>query len=153
MVIKGKEARKRYRMPIDYKTVHPSQTQPNMALGIEDILHRFVRGLPVDVKQTKGIYEPDAEMDLEKLSRMSNADKMYAAKEFEARASEAREKLEEMEQSASEEKERRAKERDKKRAAESGTGIEDLDNTMPDDTEQELNELQQKRSGSKKSKS
>lgn len=53
---------------------------PDQSLSIQEIVKRYVRGVPVDVVQRKGVYLDQSDEDMEKLSRMDFHEKSeYAA--------------------------------------------------------------------------
>lgn len=58
---------------------------PDQSLSIKEIVRRFTKGLPVDVKQREGVYldqTGESEIDYEKLSRMDFADKVEFARQW-----------------------------------------------------------------------
>lgn len=111
-----------------------SRTLPNQAMSITELVKRFVRGIPVDTVQRDPVYSDQEQTDLEALSRLDNADRAFKAQEM-------RDTHERIQRSAQELAERRKEEADEKAAQEaaekssSGSDIVDnLDNTMSDDT-------------------
>lgn len=123
-----------YKRPsISMKKVRKSMTIPDQSMSIAEIVRRFVRGIPVDVVQRNPVYMDQSEHDFEQIARMDFGDKA-------AMADDLRDKAEAIKQKAqSDEREKRAK--NAKAAAEKAkaksqkeTGIDSLDNTMPDDT-------------------
>lgn len=59
-----------YQSPeVDYKRRRPSKTVPDQSLSIQEIVKRYVRGIPVDVVRRKGVYLDQTEDDLEKVAR------------------------------------------------------------------------------------
>lgn len=135
-MLKGSAIREKLREPIDFgaKPLFPSMTQPDMALSIEDILTRFVKNIPVDVNQQRGTFL-DGSVDYEKLARLGAVDQAYAAKlyaaEAEAHEGELKRMIAEVNEAEAREKALKA---EGKTAADAASGIESLDNTMPDDT-------------------
>ena len=154
MIIQGK---KRYqerldREPVERPKGRKSMTQPDMALTVEKILERFVRGLQVDVKQGRGVYT-DSPVDLERLARLDPADKEYEAQAYAQRAKDAQAELEAMSEAARTEEYERSEEQTRSGAskpAEAGSGIGSLDNTMPDDTNLNDSQLGSKKSSKKR---
>ena len=134
--------------PVNYgKSPVKSQTIPDQSMSIHELVRRFVRGIPADVVQRKPIYT-DSDVDLEQLSRLDSTDKAYYAAQMkaenEANASEfERERAERKRES--EERQRADQE-----AENASSGIGSLDNTMPDDTQQKINELGVAKSTKKK---
>lgn len=55
---------------VDYKKKRASQTIPDQSLSIQEIVKRYVRGIPVDVLQREPVYVDQSDHDLEKLARM-----------------------------------------------------------------------------------
>lgn len=64
---------------IDRKRIKPSVAIPDQSLSIQQIVQRYVRGLPVDVLQRKPIYIDQDEHDLEQLSRLDFGEKAELA--------------------------------------------------------------------------
>lgn len=64
------------RKPVKGHSTRASRTQPNQGLTIRDILERFTKRLPVDVKMYEPVYLNQTEHDLEKLNRMDFDDKI-----------------------------------------------------------------------------
>lgn len=60
---------------VDYKARRKSVAIPDQSLSIQEIVKRYVRGIPVDVVQRQGVFVDQAEHDLEKLSRMDFGEK------------------------------------------------------------------------------
>lgn len=58
------------------------RTQPDQSLSIDEIMKRFVRGIPVDIQQREGVYVDQSEHDLEKMSRMDFGEKAAMAAEL-----------------------------------------------------------------------
>lgn len=91
---------------VDYKKRRKSMSVPDQSLSIQEIVKRFVRGIPVDVVQRQPVYSDQADYDLEKLARMDFGEKAeYAQRlaeeadrlqtdyaEAQARATEAKQK-------------------------------------------------------------
>lgn len=70
---------------IDYKKRRQSYAIPDQSMSIQEIVKRFVRGIPVDIIQREAVYS-DTGHDLEKLNRMDFADKAQFAKDLRQRA-------------------------------------------------------------------
>lgn len=124
---------KRVRPKIDYGKVRKSMTVPDQSLSIDEIVKRYVRGLPVDVIQRQGVYVDQNDHDLEKMSRMNFADQADMAEEMARKAEQIEEQHNER---VREHLERKNEEAAKKKAKDKSElpGIEVLDNTMPVDT-------------------
>lgn len=121
---------------IDFKTIRKSITVPNQSMTIQDIVSRFVRGIPVDVKVKQGVYNPNNnDHDLNKMSNLDIVDKAYLATEMRESNERIQADIEASERAKAEEKqaEQEAELSELKQRAQQ-TGIGNLDNTMPDDT-------------------
>lgn len=57
-------------------------TIPDQGLSINEIISRYTRGIPVDVKQYESVYLDQTEYDMEKLSRLEFSEKMSIAEEL-----------------------------------------------------------------------
>lgn len=119
---------------IDYSKKNKSMTIPDQSMSIDEIMKRFVRGIPVDVVQRQGVFVDQNDHDLEALSRMDFADKAAMADELAANAEAITEGLKRKEQAKRATKQKAEEEATHKAA--SGSGIGSLDNTMPVDTKQ-----------------
>lgn len=84
-----------YKAPgVDFKKVpRKSLTIPDQSLSIQEIVRRYVRGVPVDVIQREAVYI-ESDHDLEKLSRMDFAEKSDYAKAMAEDAKELQDELE-----------------------------------------------------------
>lgn len=71
---------------IDYKTKRKSHAIPDQSLSIQEIVKRYVRGVPVDVVQRQGTYLDQSEHDMEKMTRMDFGEKHDMAANFAANA-------------------------------------------------------------------
>lgn len=58
------------------------RTVPDQSMTIQEIMARFVRGIPVDIQQRESVYVDQSEYDLEKMSRMDFGDKAAMAAEM-----------------------------------------------------------------------
>lgn len=77
-----------YKSPkINYKKQRKSLAIPDQSLSIQEIVKRFVRGIPVDVLQREPVYADQNEFDLEKLSRMDFGEKAEYASNLRDKAS------------------------------------------------------------------
>lgn len=124
----------------DFKTKRKSLTVPNQALSIKDIVSRFTRGLPVDIQIKNPVYLDQDEHDFNKLSNMDSVEKSYQATEQRERAEQLKREIESNERAAAEAKQQENEEKARQQS-ERNTGIEDLDNTMPDDTDTDTQSL------------
>lgn len=70
---------------IDYKKRRQSYAIPDQSMSIQEIVKRFVRGIPVDIIQREAVYS-DTGHDLEKLNRMDFADKAQFGRDLADRA-------------------------------------------------------------------
>lgn len=128
----------RKRTPINYKSKAKSLTIPDQSMSILEIVRRFVRGIPVDVIQRQGVYVDQSEHDLERMSRMDFAEQADMAAHLSNQAQEIAD-----EHNAKEEarkatiKQKAVEDQKRKKVAKKPTGIDSLDNTMPDDTNPE----------------
>lgn len=109
-----------------------SQTVPDQALSIREIVQRYVKGIPVDVIQREGVYVDQQEHDLEKLNRMDFGDKAAFAADLKERNQAIVEQAQATVE-AKRKKERLRAKRERQKAT-TGPGIGKLDNTMPVDT-------------------
>lgn len=76
-----------YKEPVvNYGKVRKSVTIPDQSLSIQEIVKRYVRGIPVDVLQRKGVYVDQSDEDLEMLSRMDFGEKAAYAQTLAERA-------------------------------------------------------------------
>lgn len=71
---------------IDYKKRRKSFAIPDQSMSIQEIVKRFVRGIPVDIIQRNAVYSDQNDHDLEKLNRMDFADKTQFAKDLRQRS-------------------------------------------------------------------
>lgn len=71
---------------IDYKKRRKSFAIPDQSMSIQEIVKRFVRGIPVDILQREAVYSDQSDHDLEKLNRMDFADKTQFAKDLRQRS-------------------------------------------------------------------
>lgn len=110
------------RKPVKGHLARASRTQPNQGLTIRDILERFTKRLPVDVKMYDPVYLDQTEHDLEKLNRMDFDDKIRFGEQLvaekEAKAQEAWDASEALR----EQREREAKEAEQAKKAEPPKG-------------------------------
>lgn len=93
---------------VDYKKKRPSKTIPDQSLSIQEIVKRYVRGVPVDVVQRQGVYLDQNEADLEKMTRLDFGEKHEIAATLAARARGMQDDLEQR-QRESQEAEAKAK--------------------------------------------
>lgn len=110
-----------------------SQTIPDQSMSIQEIVRRFVRGIPVDVVQRQPVYVDQSNHDLEAMSRMDFADKAFQAGEMRAQNEQVEAQIKAERQAMKEREAERKQSEDKARERERA-GIVSLDNTMPDDT-------------------
>lgn len=77
----------RYIRPeVRYKDTRPSKAVPDQSLSVQEIVRRYVRGIPVDVVQREAVYLDQSEIDLERVSRADFAEKAELANAMQARA-------------------------------------------------------------------
>lgn len=70
-----------YKVPtIDRVRVRKSVCIPDQSMSVQEIVRRFVRGIPIDVKQREAVYVDQNDHDLEKLSRMDFGEKAEFAR-------------------------------------------------------------------------
>lgn len=108
---------------VDYKARRKSVTIPDQSLSIQEIVKRYVRGIPVDVQQRPQVYVDQQDDDLEKLSRMDFGEKAEYAAMLAEQARKLSDDFEEMKRSAVERKAARLEE-EKKRQAQAQTPVE-----------------------------
>lgn len=70
---------------IDWKKRRKSIAIPDQSMSIQEIVKRFVRGIPVDIIQRDAVYS-DQDHDLEKLNRMDFAEKAQFAQDLAQRS-------------------------------------------------------------------
>lgn len=122
--------------PVNYSSIPiKSQTIPDQSMSIKELVRRFVKGIPADVIQRQPIFTNNSDFDLEKLGQLDPADKAYMAKEMQAENEANAREIQ-----RAEDDRRRTREEDERKKADrggaaKGSGIESLDNTMPDDTD------------------
>lgn len=84
----------KYKTPmIDYKKTRKSVAIPDQSMTVQEIVKRFVRGIPVDVVKRTPVYADQNEFDLEKLARMDFGEKHQLANSLADRAAELQEEL------------------------------------------------------------
>lgn len=67
---------------IDWKKRRKSTAIPDQSMSIQEIVKRFVRGIPVDVIQRRAVYSDQSDHDYEKLARMDFAEKAQFAEDL-----------------------------------------------------------------------
>lgn len=95
---------------VKYGKVRKSKTIPDQSMSIQEIVKRFVRGIPVDVVQRDPVYIDQEEDDLERLSRMDFGEKAEYAAALAERNARVQAELAEAERNESEAKQKAAKE-------------------------------------------
>lgn len=76
-----------YKVPeINYKGRRKSLAIPDQSLSIQEIVKRYVRGIPVDVVKRQGVFLDQSEHDLEALSRLDFGEKAEYAQVLKAQA-------------------------------------------------------------------
>lgn len=120
-----------HRKLVDYKKRRKSLTLPDQSMSIQEIVRRYVKGIPIDVVQRRPVYTENTGMDLEQMSRMDFADKAALADEMRLEAEGLKEQL--IANDDQRRKERKAAIKAKKAKAQ-GSDIAPLDNTMSVDT-------------------
>lgn len=102
--------KKCYVVPVvDFAKVRKSQTIPDQSMSIQEIVKRFVRGIPVDIVRREGVYVDQHDHDLEKLSRMDFGQKAEYAQALADRANRLQADLKEQKASYDERKANEAK--------------------------------------------
>lgn len=108
----------KYLVPfIDEKKSKKARVIPDQSLSVQEIVKRYVRGVPVDVIQRERVYVDQNDFDLEKLSRMDFADKLEYAALLADKAKQLKSDLEEHERSSSEVMAKKASDKAAKAAA------------------------------------
>lgn len=59
---------------------------PNQSMTMREVIERFVKGLPLDIKEKQKIYLDQVDHDFEKMSGMDLTEKAYQATEFKTAA-------------------------------------------------------------------
>lgn len=54
-------------------------TVPSQSMTIKQIVEKFVKNIPIDIKQRQAVFVSDNDRDLEKLGRLDPADAAYEA--------------------------------------------------------------------------
>lgn len=107
-----------YKVPvIDYGKVRKSQVLPDQTLSIQEIVKRYVKGVPVDIARREAVYVDQNDHDLEKLSRMDFGEKAEYAQAMKQRADRLKTEFTERVKSAADEKAKSAKDAADKAAA------------------------------------
>lgn len=123
----------------DYKTKQKSMTVPNQALTVKQIVDRWVKGLPVEVSQRQPQYMDQNDRDYSKLAGLDRAEQAYIATEMSEQAEQLGRQVEANQatleaQEAEEREAKKARLRAKRHSS-------NLDNTMPNDTTTENQEV------------
>lgn len=121
------------RPPVNYKKRRKSMTIPDQSLTIQQIMDRFVQGIPVNVSKNDGVYLDQDDYDLEKMSRMNFADKSAMSDELRAQAKAQKETLIAKEELETTRRKQRI-EKAKQKGTQNPDIVKNLDNTMSDDT-------------------
>lgn len=111
-----------------------SKTVPDQSMSIREIVDRFVRGIPPDVVQRESVFVDQVDFDLEKLSRLDVTDKAYQSQLMQAENEQTMERIRDLAERSKERQEEQKAKEEASKSAPSASGIESLDNTMPDDT-------------------
>lgn len=122
-----------YQRPdVNFKKKRKSVTIPDQAMSIQEIIKRYVKGIPVQLTQREETYIDQEEYDLEKLNRMDFADKSALADELRDKAEAQKSDLIARDEAR---RNKRKKERESaSKPAQEGGHSKPLDITMPDDT-------------------
>lgn len=135
---------------IAYGKTRPSKTIPDQSMNIQELVRRYVKGIPVDVVQREKVYIDQSVLDLEKLGRVDAADRAFQAMEMRTNNDLLAQRIKEsvaLRQSQQANENKRAEQEVERK---NKPGIDNLDNTMPVDTELTNSELRgQKNSRSK----
>lgn len=122
--------------PVDFKKLKKGRAIPKQSMSLQEIVRRFVKRIPVEVNTSPPVYlDGFANEDLEKVSRLDTADRALRANEVAQRAEALKKEAEAKTSELVSENKRIADEKEAERLErESATGIDSLDNTMPDDS-------------------
>lgn len=113
----------RYVSPVvDYAGVRKSKAVPDQSLSIQEIVKRYVRGVPVDVVQRPAVYVEQSEFDLEQMSRMDFGEKAEYSAIMQERADKMRNAWQDAERSAALARSKAAQEASAKQAPASAEG-------------------------------
>lgn len=96
--------------------VRKSKTVPSQSMSIQEIVRKYVKGIPVDVQQRNGVYVDQNEVDLEKLSRADFGEKADYAAEMKQRQEEYIASVEEQKMRLAEAEATKKREEDERRA-------------------------------------
>lgn len=94
---------------VDYGKMRKSQTIPDQSMSIQEIVKRYVRGVPVDVQQRTPVYLDQSDHDMEMLGRMDFGQKAEYAAALAEQAKQMQAELKELERSVVEQKATKAK--------------------------------------------
>lgn len=98
-----------YKMPeVKFGKVRPSKTVPDQSLSIQEIVKRYVKGIPVDVVKRHPVYSDQQDDDLEKLSRMDFGEKAAYAAQLAEQAKQLQKEWAELERDRREARDRQA---------------------------------------------
>lgn len=111
-------------------------TVPDQSMTVQEIMRRFVRGVSIDVPRKQGVYNEDAQYDLERLSRLDIDEKTEMAARLREEAVEMQRDIQEAERAKRAERAERARKAEQPQPAAKAAGKVDLDNTLPVDTAQ-----------------
>lgn len=122
--------------PVDFKKFKKGKAIPKQSMSLAEIVRRFVKRIPVEVNAGEAVYlDGLGDQDLEKVSRLDPTDRAFHAMEHaqrtEALKKEADAKIKEL---VDEDKRIADEKKAEREERENATGIDYLDNTMPDDT-------------------
>ena len=135
--LRDKYALKRRKITTERGNV--SRALPDQSLTIKEVLRRFVKGMPVDAVKREPVYQ-DVGIDLEKLARADFGEQFELSQQFKQQAQDIEAKAEAQQRQRDEamknEAESKRKQKRRKTEPENESDIEDLDNTMSDDTNQ-----------------
>lgn len=91
--------------PVDFKKRRVSKhVVPNQSMTMREVIERFVKGLPLDIKEKPKLYVDQNEYDFEKMSGLDPTEKAYKATEFKAQADDLAEEIKASEKAKNERK-------------------------------------------------
>lgn len=114
----------------------PQKAKPRQSMSLDDVVRKYLRGLPVDAKVHPEVYMPhNRAADFERMSKLDFDDKAALAAEKRAEGKRYRDDLKAAQQAIEQQDAQEKREREQREQNErSESGSDVLDNTLPDDT-------------------
>lgn len=136
--------------PVNFAKVRKGRAIPKQSMDLKEIVRRFIKRIPVEVSTQEPVYlDGYGDADMEKVDRLSTVDRAFHATEVAERTAILKKEADAKTDELVKENERIRLEKEEQERSEREPGIDLLDNTMPDDT---MSDNQQIRRVSKKRK-